>query len=65
MLSVNGRPAPEGEGRSLSDYLAGAGYRPDRVAVEIGGEIVPKSAYDGRVLGADDTVEVVQFMGGG
>jgi sulfur carrier protein len=37
----------------------------DRVAVEVGLEIVPKAQYDTHVLQAGDKIEIVQFVGGG
>ena len=42
-----------------------AGYDPARIAVEINGEIVPKSAYDEKLFCDGDVVEVVSFVGGG
>jgi len=37
----------------------------DRVAVEVGLEIVPKAHYDTHILQAGDKIEIVQFVGGG
>ena len=50
---------------SITDMLAKFNYNPKRVAVEINLEIIPKSEYDNHVLNDKDSVEVVQFVGGG
>ena len=49
----------------LLDFLKGAGYNTERIAVERNGAIVPKSEYANTVLAEADTLEVVQFVGGG
>ena len=65
MIIVNGREDPGARGRTLLDYVEAAGYRIDRVAVEVNGDIVPKASYDDRSLSDGDRVEIVHFMGGG
>jgi len=39
--------------------------KPDRIAVERNGEIVPRSAWANVILQPGDRLEVVQFVGGG
>ena len=50
---------------SITDMLNKFNYNPKRVAVEVNLEIIPKSEYDNHVLNDEDSVEVVQFVGGG
>jgi len=50
---------------SITDMLNKFNYNPQRVAVEVNLEIIPKSEYDNHVLSDEDSVEVVQFVGGG
>lgn len=64
MVKVNGEPL-DLAGIPLSDYLASASYSLAFIAVEINGEIVPKSEYPSRVLKEGDSVEIVSFVGGG
>jgi len=45
--------------------LENGGFRRDRIAVEINGEIIKKSDYDKTVLNDGDKIEVVSFVGGG
>lgn len=50
---------------TISGYLEQNGYDSRRIAVELNGEIVPKSKYDDVVLKDGDRVEIVSFVGGG
>ena len=67
-LIVNGEerlledPLP---GCHLADFVATLQFRPDRVAVERNGEIVPRSTWHETVLQDGDKLEVVHFVGGG
>ena len=60
-----------GTGRTLAGpctiaaLLADAGFGERRVAVEINGEIVPRSAHATRELAPGDRVEIVHALGGG
>ncbi len=61
---INGEEV-EAAGKTLSDYLKDGGYDIRRVAVELNGEIVPKSRYESTRLRDGDRVEIVSFVGGG
>jgi len=52
-------------GKSVAEYLNSAGYDLMRVAVELNGDIVPKSQYADTIFKDADSVEVVSFVGGG
>jgi len=54
-----------GTGASLRDVLAAAGMKEDRIAVELNGEIAPRSGWLGQTVNQDDRLEVVHFVGGG
>ncbi|MCD7829622.1 MAG: sulfur carrier protein ThiS, partial [Clostridiales bacterium] len=45
--------------------LARAGYRKEYIVVERNLEIIPKANYETELLQDGDTVEIVQFVGGG
>lgn len=64
MVKVNGEKK-DILGMTVLDFVTGAGYNPSRIAVEINGEIVPKSTYGDRAFKDGDVVEVVSFVGGG
>ena len=63
MIYVNGKETKNC--KSLSVLLESSGFRRDRIAVEINGEIIKKSDYDKTVLNDGDKIEVVSFVGGG
>ena len=64
MVKINGESF-DLAGKSLAEYLASAKYDTGRIAVERNGEIVPKGVYGETILQDGDTVEVVNFVGGG
>ena len=64
MVTVNGQ-AQDAAGKTLAEFLASAGYKTGRIAVERNGEIVPKAQYGAVTLEDGDTLEVVRFVGGG
>lgn len=65
MVQINGQATALAAGTTVLDYLTQAGYRTALLAVEKNGEIVPRAQYGSTVLEDGDTVEVVQFVGGG
>jgi thiamine biosynthesis protein ThiS len=60
-----------GEGRSLESALTlsalvdSLGIKPDRVAVELNREIVPREQWPTTQLAEEDQLEIVHFVGGG
>jgi sulfur carrier protein len=50
---------------SLSRLVALLSMKPDRIAVERNGEIVPRSTWETTALEEGDKLEIVQFVGGG
>lgn len=64
MVKVNGNEM-DIAGMTVSELLEKEGYKPEKVAVELDLEIVPKAQYSSCILKDDSTVEVVSFVGGG
>lgn len=64
-IRVNGQEREISEGKILSDFLEDSGYKRERIAVELNGEIAPKTSYEKTVLQDGDVLEVVSFVGGG
>jgi sulfur carrier protein len=50
---------------SVAGLLAEAGFGERRVAVEVNGAIVPRSAHASHMLAEGDRVEIVHALGGG
>jgi len=64
MVKINGKPE-DIAGKKLSEYLIENGYNLKRIAVEICGDIVPKTMYAETIIKDGDIIEVVSFVGGG
>lgn len=64
MICINGVKI-EKTSIKLSEYLSENNLSASRIAVELNGEILPKSKYDETMLKDGDIVEVVNFVGGG
>lgn len=67
-ITVNGQARNlEGIGSpgSLKLVLEMLGLRPDRIAVELNGEIAPRNLWDERTVMDGDRLEIVHFVGGG
>ncbi len=64
-IVLNGSPRAVPAPCTVAGLLREAGHGERRVAVEVNGEIVPRSAHDSRLLAEGDRVEIVQALGGG
>lgn len=64
-MKVNGTTIFLGEQQSLFDFLEANQYDIRLIAVERNGEIVPKATYKDVMLDDEDTLEIVNFVGGG
>ena len=64
LICINGEKVEKDEIK-LSAYLEENGINPQRIAVELNGEILPKSQYRETVLKDGDIIEIVNFVGGG
>ena len=65
MLTVNGEPVEIEVPCTLQELLDHLQLGSRKLAVEINGEIIPRSAYAGHALYEGDRIEVVQAIGGG
>ena len=64
-LHINGEQRDFPERLTVAALVAQLGMKPDRVAVELNLEIVPRAQWDTTTLKAGDKLEVVHFVGGG
>lgn len=64
MLKINGKDGGEFIGKTVAELLAAKGLKPECIAVELNGEILPKDKFDA-VLRDGDSAEIVHFVGGG
>ena len=64
-IRVNGEPREVPEGSSIASLIEGLGLVGRRVAVERNRDIVSRERFLATALAAGDTIEIVQFVGGG
>ena len=64
-MKVNGEQIILNEKISLAEFLQQEGYAPEKIAVELNGEIIPRSRYASVILTDADKLEIVSFVGGG
>ncbi|TZF90124.1 sulfur carrier protein ThiS [Cognatilysobacter lacus] len=64
-LLLNGEPRALPAGADVLTLLQAEGLATRRVAVEVNGEIIPRSRHAGHGLAEGDRVEIVHALGGG
>jgi len=64
-IVLNGEPRSLAHPLTVLDLLRGEGLGERRVAVEVNGEIVPRSRHGDHALKAGDRIEIVHALGGG
>ncbi|KRG70099.1 sulfur carrier protein ThiS [Pseudoxanthomonas dokdonensis] len=64
-ILLNGQPRTLPDHATLAELLQLEGLAQRRVAVEINGEIIPRSQHAQQPLQASDRVEIVHALGGG
>lgn len=64
-IYVNGQACPLPEPPGLSALLLEGRWLDKRIAVELNGEVVPRSLYGATRLAAGDRLEIVVAVGGG
>jgi thiamine biosynthesis protein ThiS len=63
-LTINGETQVL-SAETLGALITGLGMKPDRVAIELNREIVPRDQWPQTPLHEGDRIEIVQFVGGG
>jgi sulfur carrier protein len=64
-ITLNGDPYELDRPLSVTDLLALLSVDPRRVAVEHNRRILKRQAFPAQFVGEGDTVEIVNFVGGG
>jgi sulfur carrier protein len=62
---INGRQTDITDGCSMADLLHDLGFAGQRIAVELNGEILPRSLHTECHIRPDDRIEIVHAIGGG
>lgn len=64
-VQINGTKEQVEPGTTVSGVLVAKEVRPEMVAVEINGELVPKGKYETLALQTGDVMEFLHYMAGG
>lgn len=64
-ITINGESRQFSGIQTVSDLLVKLDYQNKRLAVELNGDIVPKSQHDSTAINNGDTLEIVVAVGGG
>ncbi|MDQ3205638.1 MAG: sulfur carrier protein ThiS [Pseudomonadota bacterium] len=64
-ITLNGEPRSLSSPLTVQALLQAESLAQRRVAVEVNGEIVPRSRHESHALGDGDRVEIVHALGGG
>ena len=64
-LIINGNETDCGDNITVDGLLKHLGIEPARVAVEVNLAIIKKAHYEDHMLKDGDSVEIVNFVGGG
>lgn len=64
-IELNGQPRRLDTGATVSTLLQIEGLQDRRVAVEVNGEIIPRTRHPSHGLQEGDRVEIVHALGGG
>ncbi|WP_394820554.1 sulfur carrier protein ThiS [Pendulispora albinea] len=62
---INGERRDIPEGLTVRGLLTHLELGSGPVAVEINREIVPRASHESHLVSAEDTIEIVHFVGGG
>ena len=64
-VTVNGVARALATGSSLRDLIEVLGFARRPIAVEVDGNVVPRTALADRTLAGGERIEIVTFVGGG
>jgi thiamine biosynthesis protein ThiS len=64
-LTINGEDREFSSTLTVASLIAQLGMKPDRVAVELNRDLVPRERWDQTQLSDSDRLEIVHFVGGG
>ncbi|HYB89710.1 MAG TPA: sulfur carrier protein ThiS [Candidatus Binataceae bacterium] len=64
-ITLNGEPYALDGDASVAALVEKLKMRPTRIAVEVNREVIPKAKYAETILHPGDSVEIINFVGGG
>lgn len=64
-ITLSGEEKDIPSGTSILALTEILGLKKERIAAELNGEIIPKASYGSTILSDGDSLEIVNFVGGG
>ncbi len=64
-MKINGKEVALEQEITLDDLMESQGFDIRKIAVMKNGEIIPKADYSQTIVNNEDSLEVVNFVGGG
>ena len=64
-VELNGKTTELEDIETVGDLIRSKDLKPQMVAVELNGEILPREKYDEQRINEGDRLEMVHFVGGG
>jgi thiamine biosynthesis protein ThiS len=64
-VTINGIQRPFGDAKTIAELFEALGVPAQKKAVEKNGEIIPASLWASTPIQPGDTLEIIQFVGGG
>jgi len=64
-VQINGVARPLGQARTITELFEVLRLSAEKKAVEKNGQIIPATAWPSTPLQPGDTLEIIQFVGGG
>jgi len=62
---LNGKHTKLDNNLTAQQLISNMGYQDKRIALEINGEVTPKSEYSNKIIVENDKVEIIFAVGGG
>ena len=64
-LTINGEAREFSSNLTVASLLTELGLKPDRVAIELNRDLLPRHVWNTTALNDGDKLEIVHFVGGG
>jgi len=65
IIFLNGKRKEVAPGTALLSVITERGYKPGQVVIELNQAIIARTKYNETFLTENDTVEILEFVGGG
>ncbi|WP_022851157.1 sulfur carrier protein ThiS [Limisalsivibrio acetivorans] len=64
-VKVNGKETDIEEGMNIKELIESYSLSPERVVIELNGDIPPRDSFEETFVKEGDSVEIINFVGGG